>query len=704
MDKQLKLTPPANAPIAEKKPVQCEAHGVKWTDDYAWLRADNWQEAMREPDVLPAPIKAYLEAENSYCKEAMAGTEALQKELVAEMRGRMQEKDDSLPDLYGPYAYSYRYLEGAEHPVYLRTPREGGAEQVLIDVNVEAAKFEYFDHGSNDYSPDHKTMAWTCDTSGAEYYRLFFRSMDSGDDAADVIEDVESVAWADGNTVYYTRVDENHRPSKVFRHTLGTDPSDDVLIYHEKDERFFCAVYTSSSEQYIFIATGMNDQDEVWYISLNETDAKPTLIEPRTEGLEYSVDHQINDSVDRFVVLSNTDNAKDFKISVTDVAKPAREHWTDYQPYKPGRMIHAVEVYRDWVMWLSVEDALPSIYFAGNDGKVSSVVFEEEAYSVGLDVSDEYDVSIFRFNYSSPTTPWQTWEYNCATGDRALLKTQVIPSGHEPSDYVTRRITAISHDGAEVPVTLLHHSKTSLDGSAPCLLYGYGSYGSSVPARFSSNHLSLADRGFVFAIAHVRGGQEKGRDWYEQAKLEKKANSFHDLIASARQLIATAYTAEQNIVIHGGSAGGLLVGASVNMQPDLFAGVIADVPFVDVLNTIIDDTLPLTPGEWSQWGNPIESRAAFDSISAYSPYDNVEAKDYPAMLVTAGVSDPRVTYWEPAKWVAKLRSVKTDNNVLVMKTNMASGHFGKTGRFAMLDDYALSFAFAIAVTNSPVGG
>ncbi len=695
----LKISPQGKPPIAEKKPLQCQAHGVRWTDDYAWLRADNWQEAMRDPDLLPVKIKTYLEQENRYCKESMASTESLQKTLVAEMRGRMLEKDDSVPDPYGPYAYSHRYTEGAEHPVFFRTPREGGAEQILIDVNVEAGKFEYFDHGSTDYSPDHKTLAWTCDTSGAEYYRLFFRDMATGVDAEQVIEDVDEVTWAGGETVFYTRVDESHRPSKVFRHTLGSNPSDDVLVYHEKDERFFCSVFSSSSEQYVFIATGMNDQDEVWYIPLNQIDSAPKLIEPRAEGLEYSVDHQVNDSCDRFVILSNTDGAKDFKISVTDVANPAMQHWTDYRPYQPGLMIHSVEVYRDWVMWLAVEDALPAIYFAGNDGKESSVNFDEEAYSLGLDVGYEYDVSVFRFDYSSPTTPWQTWEYDCASGKRELLKTQSIPSGHESTDYITRRVTATSHDGAQVPVTLLHHKDTCIDGSAPCLLYGYGSYGSSVPAGFSANRLSLVDRGFIYAIAHVRGGEEKGRDWYEQAKFTGKVNSFHDLIASARHLIHLQYTAKQNIVIHGGSAGGLLVGAAVNMEPDLFAGVIADVPFVDVLNTIIDHTLPLTPGEWSQWGNPIESREAFDSISAYSPYDNIEPKDYPAMLVTAGVSDPRVTYWEPAKWVAKLRSLKTDNNILLLKTNMSSGHFGKTGRFAILDDYALAFAFAIAVTS-----
>ena len=702
-----KISLPGKAPVADRKPHQNTDHGITRTDNYHWLRADNWQEAMREPDKLPEAIQHYLLAENQYCAEAMQPLEQLQKDLIAEMRGRVQEQDESLPEPDGTYAYCDRHIEGGEHPVYFRTDRDGGNEQLLIDINLEAEGHEYFSHDLIEHSPDHKTLAWSCDTSGAEYYRLFFRDIDSNKDSAIVIEDVGSAAWADGQTIYYTRVDENHRPDKVYRHTLGSDPSDDVLVYHEKDNRFFCDVYCSRSGKYLFIASGMDDQDEVWFIEVNadgdaaEQGAEPVLLEARAEGLEYSVDHQINDTENRFVILSNTDGAQDFKLSVTPCDKPGRQYWTDYQPAQPGRMIHDFEVFRNWIMWLAVENALPAIYFAGTDGRVSKVAFEEEAYSLGLDAGLEYDVGVFRFDYSSPTTPWQTWQYDCTSGERKHLKTQVIPSGHDPADYITRRITAVSHDGAEVPVTLLHHKDTAVNGSAPALLYGYGSYGSSVPAGFSANRLSLVDRGFVYAIAHVRGGEEKGRDWYEQAKFAGKVNSFHDFTAAAVALIEQQYTATANIVIHGGSAGGLLVGATVNMRPDLFAGVIADVPFVDVLNTIIDDTLPLTPGEWSQWGNPIESKAAYDSIAAYSPYDNTQAKDYPAMLVTAGVSDPRVTYWEPAKWVAKLRELKTDNNPLLLKTNMSSGHFGKTGRFAMLEDYALSFAFAIAVTESP---
>ena len=714
---KLRISLPESAPVAEKIPVEQTAHGITRSDDYAWLRADNWQEAMRDPDKLPHKIKTYLEAENDYCAEAMQYTEQLQEALVAEMRGRIQEQDEELPVLDGAYAYCERYVEGGEHPIYYRTDRSfdhaaGKAnsnvgdkadhnEELLIDINSEAGEHEYFSHYLVEHSPDHKTLAWSCDTSGAEYYRLFFRDIASGQDSATVIEDVESAAWANDSTIYYTRVDENHRTSKVFRHVIGSDPAEDELIYHEKDNRFYCDVERSRSGKYIFISTGMDTQDEVWCIAIDDPESKMQLIEPRSEGFEYSVDHWVNDTGDFFIILSNCDEAKDFKLSVTSVNQPGREHWSDFQAYKPGCMIHSFEVYRDWVMWLAVENALPAIYFVGSDGKVSKLAFEEEAYSLGLDAGLEYDVSLFRFDYSSPTTPWQTWEYDCATAQRRHLKSQVIPSGHDPSDYITRRVSAQSHDGAEVPVTLLHHKDTKIDGTAPCLLYGYGSYGSSVPAGFSSNRLSLVDRGFVYAIAHVRGGEEKGRDWYEQARFAGKVNSFQDFIAAAEVLIENQYTASANVVIHGASAGGLLVGATVNMRPDLFAGVIADVPFVDVLNTIIDDSLPLTPGEWSQWGNPIESEESYHAIAGYSPYDHVEAKEYPSMLVTAGVSDPRVTYWEPAKWVAKLRDLKKDSNPLMLKTNMSSGHYGKTGRFAMLEDYALSYAFALVVTELP---
>lgn len=680
-----------NEPVASTQTVTNKVHGVTLTDDFHWMRAENWQEALREPEKLPEPIKEYLNLENTYFDRAMDDTKELQEALVAEMRGRIKEDDASLPVKDGPYAYRWKYEKGSEHPIYIRTPRDGGAENVLLDVNKEAKGKEYFELGTASVSPDHAILAWSKDMSGSEFYQLTFRVAGEESDTGQGILDVGSVAWADETTLFYTRVDENHRPSKVYRHKLKTNPEDDVLVYEEKDPRFFCGVGRSRSGDYIFIQAGMNDQDEMWFIPTATPEASPTLITPRTEGLEYSVEHQ----GDRFLILTNADGAIDFKIVEAPISSPGIANWVDVIPHLAGRMVLSIDAYKDWMIWMERENALPRICFRGADGETRNIEFDEEAYALGVSPSPEFENAMFRFTYSSPTTPSRTFDYDLNTGERTLLKEQEVPSGHNPADYVTRRISGISHDGAEVPITILHHIDTKIDGTAPCLLYGYGSYGHSMPAGFSTNRLSLVDRGFVYAVAHIRGGQEKGRAWYEDSKFGKKPNTFHDFIAAGEKLIDENFTATGEIVIQGGSAGGLLVGATVNMAPDLFGGVIADVPFVDVLNTILDDTLPLTPGEWSQWGNPIESEQAFKDIRAYSPYDNVEAKDYPPMLVTAGVSDPRVTYWEPAKWVAKLRTTKTDDNILMLRTNMSSGHFGKSGRFAALEDAARSQAFAL---------
>jgi len=682
---------PAAAPKAEIRQHVTKFHNITIEDNYNWLRADNWQEAMREPEKLPEDIKAYLSAENTYYENAMADTEKLQEDLIAEMRGRIKETDNSVPVQDGGYAYFWKYVEGGEHPIRVRTPRNGGEEHILLDVNKEAKGQEYFELGTVDESPSHTLLAWSRDTSGAEYYELLFRDLSTGKDMDVRIKDVGSATWADDETLFYSRVDENHRPSKVYRHTLGTNPNDDALVYEEKDPRFYCGVGRTRSGEYVFISAGMNDQDEMYFIPTSKPNSEPQLIQARSEGLEYSVEHQGN----RFLIITNAGGAEDFKIVETPISAPSIENWKDVIPHKQGRMLISVDAYKDWIIWMERENALPRICFMGADGKIDDISMDEEAYSLGVSPSPEFDRDMFRFSYSSPTTPGLVFDYDLKTDERTLLKETEIPSGHNASDYVTRRITAVSHDGAEVPVTVLHHKDTTLDGSAPCLLYGYGSYGMSMPAGFSANRLSLVDRGFIYATAHIRGGEEKGRSWYEDAKFGKKPNTFHDFIASGKTLANMSFTSEGKIVIMGGSAGGLLVGACVNMAPNLFAGAIADVPFVDVLNTILDDTLPLTPGEWSQWGNPIESKQAFDDIASYSPYNNLEAKDYPAMLVTAGVSDPRVTYWEPAKWVAKLRTMKTDNNALLLRTNMTSGHFGKSGRFAALEDAARSYAFAL---------
>ncbi|MGR3592164.1 MAG: S9 family peptidase [Limimaricola soesokkakensis] len=700
MPRSFKALP--GAPVAERRPSIAHVHGVDLHDDYAWLRASNWQEAMREPQKLPTDIASYLEAENAYYEAAMADTVDLQARLVEEMRGRIKEDDSSVPRDHGPFAYAMRFAEGAEYPLFTRTPRDGGAEQVVLDVNVEAAAQAYFQLGRSQVSPDHKVLAWTADVNGSEFYRLSFRDIEAGTDLDYHIKDVASLAWADARTLFYVRVDARHHPNKVFRHVLGSDPAEDVLVFTEEDTRYSVAVHRLRSGEFVALSTGMNDENEIHVIPTDDPQAAQRVIEPRTRGLEYEVEQQ----GDSFLIRTNADEAFDFKVVRAPVSAPSRANWVDLIPHEPGRMIVSLAAYRAWTIWMERRNALPRICYVAQGRPISearSIAFEEQAYSLGSDPSPEYDTNSFRFTYSSPTTPPQVFDYDLSSGERVLRKTTEIPSGHDPADYVTIRMTAASHDGARVPVTILHHKDTPLDGTAPCLLYGYGSYGASMPAAFSANRLSLVNRGFVHAIAHVRGGEELGRNWYEAAKFGGKPNTFHDFIAVAEALVDGRYTAPRRIVIQGGSAGGLLVGAVLNMRPDLWAGAIADVPFVDVLTTILDDTLPLTPGEWSQWGNPIESREAFDNIRGYSPYDNVTAQDYPPVLVTAGVSDPRVTYWEPAKWVARLRATKTDDNILMLRTNMSSGHFGKSGRFAALEDAARSYAFAIKVTGREDG-
>lgn len=687
-----------DAPKADRRSTVTNFHGVDLHDDYGWLRASNWQEAMRDPHKLPGDIASYLRAENAYFEAAMADTIDLQNSLVEEMRSRIREDDSSVPREDGPYAYLVRHNKGGEYPTVVRRPREGGAEQVMLDANAEAMSHDYFQLGVTQVSPDHRTLAWAADVNGSELFRLTFRDIESGTDFKYHINDVSSVAWANGETVFYVRVDERHHPNRLFRHTLGTDPENDVLIYTEHDLRFRVDVRRLLSGSFIAVSSSMNDANEISVIPTNDPTARPCLIEARTEGLEYDIVHQ----GDEFLIQTNADDAHDFKVMSAPILTPSRENWVELIPYKEGRMIVGLVAYKSWTIWIERENALPRISYVAKDRPIAdakSISFDEQAYSLGVEPSLEYDTSSVRFVYSSPTTPSQVFDYDLFGGERTLRKELEIPSGHDPKDYVTIRTMALSHDDTRVPVTILYHKDTPLDGTAPCLLYGYGSYGVSIPASFSANRLSLVNRGFVYAIAHVRGGDELGRNWYEAAKFAGKRNSFHDFIAVAEKLIADRYTASARIVIEGSSAGGLLVGAVLNMRPELWAGAIADVPFVDVLTTILDDSLPLTPGEWSQWGNPITNRQAFDDIRAYSPYDNVSAQDYPPILATAGVSDPRVTYWEPAKWVARLRTTKTDNNVVLLRTNMTSGHFGKSGRFAALEDAARNFAFALKVTD-----
>ncbi len=673
-------------------------HGKVIEDPFAWLRADNWQDVLSDPTVLPSEIRSVLEAENAYAAALLAPQEPLKRALLAEMRARIKEEDADPPSEDGPFEYYERTRDGCQHELYCRRPRGGGVETVLLDGDAMARGHEFFSFGDAMHAPDHGLLAWSVDTKGSELHTIRFLDMAKGRNRRDRITRTDgTMVWtADGAAVYYVRIDQNHRPAKIMRHRLGTPMAQDELIFEEKNPSLFAHLEMTRSRRFALIRSHDHDSSESRLIDLEDTKARPQLIWPREPGVRYEVEHY----GEALLIRCNADGAQDFKIMQTPLQQTGRPHWRDLVAYVPGRMCLGLAVFKHHLVWIEREAGLPRIVIRRwADGDTHAIAFDEKAYALGLDPGFEYDSPFLRFTYSSMTTPHRTYDYNMETRARKLVKEQVIPSGHNPGDYITDRIFATSHDGALVPVSLVYHKDTKCDGSAPLLLYGYGAYGHALSASFSSSRLSLVDRGFVYAIAHVRGGTEKGFAWYEQGKLAHKPNTFHDFLAAARHLIAHEYTSKGRIVAHGGSAGGMLMGAIANMAPDLFAAILADVPFVDVLNTMLDASLPLTPPEWQEWGNPIESADAFASIAAYSPYDNIRPQRYPAIFAQGGLSDPRVTYWEPAKWVARLRATMTGGGPVLLKTNMEAGHGGASGRFDHLAEVATNYAFAIAMAD-----
>ena len=695
MSKKKSLPTP---PVAAKRPHRETRHGIERVDDYAWLRAENWQEVMRDPSALSPDIRAYLEAENSYTSSVMADAEKLQETLFEEMKGRIKEDDSSVPAPDGPFAYYTRYVTGGQHPLFCRRLREGGNDQVLIDGNALAKPHTYFRIGGVSHSPHHRLLAYASDTSGSEYYEVRILDIETGKETGALIPDTSgSMVWAgDGKTLFYSRLDENHRPRQIFRHLLGTSPDEDTLVYEDPDPGFFVGLGTTQSRAFILIDAHDHQTSEVRILDAQAPASEPHLVAPRETGHEYSVEHH----GDRLIIVTNCDGAEDFKIVEAPVSAPGRENWREIEAHRRGRLILDAVTYKDHMVRLEREDGLPRIVIRHfDDGSEHAIAFDEDAYSLGLSAGYEYDTGSLRFTYSSMTTPTQVYDYDVKSRQRQLRKTQEVPSGHDPSDYVTRRILAPAKDGEEVPVSLLYRTDTLLDGTAPLLLYGYGAYGISIPASFNTNCLSLVDRGFVYAIAHIRGGKDKGYRWYKNGRRAAKTNSFRDFIAAGEYLATNGFTSRGRIVAHGGSAGGMLMGAVSNMAPNLFAGIIAEVPFVDVLNTMLDETLPLTPPEWPEWGNPIEDKQFYKIISAYSPYDNVTPQVYPNILALAGLTDPRVTYWEPAKWVAKLRALKKNGNLVLLRTNMDAGHGGASGRFDRLKEVALAYVFALRVVG-----
>jgi len=693
----------ATPPAARKERVEITQLGRTRFDDYSWMKDENWQAVMREPALLRADIRAHLEAENAYTKAMMAPTEALQARLYQEMRGRVKEDDSSVPAPHGPWEYFARYAPGAEHPIYARKPRgQVGPEHILIDVDAQARGKAFYKVSAAEHAPDHTLFAYAVDEQGSEIHTIYVRDLSTGEDLPGPVTNSEgSFAFSpDSAFLFWVHRNENGRSDSVYRRP-ARGAGDDVLVYAEQDEGFFVHVDVSESGAYILIQTGNGAQSETHTIPAYDPTSPPRLFHARETDLLYSPTHWNG----AWRVLTNADGATDFKIMQCAEDQTGRAHWTDMIAYQPGRYIAAMGAYKDFLVRLERVDALPRIVVRDLSGTEHVVDQAEEAYDLDFSSTLEFDTAVTRFVYNSPTTPSQTFDYDMATRTRTLRKTQEIPSGHDPAAYECRRLIARADDGAEIPVTVLMKRGQKLDGSAPMLLYGYGSYGISIDANFSTRRLSLVDRGWVYAIAHVRGGGDKGHSWFEAGRRFTKINTFTDFIASADMLIAQGYTSAGRIVAEGRSAGGLLMGAIANMRPDLWAGIIGGVPFIDVLNTMSDASLPLTPPEWVEWGNPLEDEAAYDYMASYSPYDNIAAKPYPAVLSTGGLTDPRVTYWEPQKWAAKLRAHSTSGRPVLLRMNMDAGHAGAAGRFDNLKEIAHDYAFAMrAVGDAEAGG
>lgn len=701
-DVSVQLTPP----IAKRELETIEQVGRTRVDPYHWMKDDNWQQVMQDPTVLRADIREYLEAENAFTKEVLEDPlEGLKEELFQEMRGRIKEDDSSLPSIDGPYAYLTKYRTGGEYPIIARRAaadiyNEEAENEILLDGDVMGEGKAYFSFRAVEHSPDHNLIAYAVDEQGSEFYTIKFKNLETGEDLPDAIENTYgSFSWgANSDRIFWIERNEEGRPAAVHMYELGGDGSTE--IYREQDPGFFLGISESQSGDYIFIGAGSHTTSEVHYFEADAETPDLKVIAPRETDVEYSVEHW----GENFVISTNADDSVDFKIVTAPVEAPGRENWSDLVAHEAGTLILGMDVLKDHLIRLERNEGLPRIVVRDrNTGAEETIAFEEEAYSLGTSVGYEYDTTKMRIGYSSPSTPSQTFDYDLATKERVLRKEQEVPSGHDADDYEVKRVLAPARDGETVPVTILYHKDTPIDGSAPMLLYGYGSYGSTISARFRTTPLALANRGMVYAIVHPRGSMAKGYQWYLDGKLEKKVNTFNDYVDAGNFLVEEGYSSRGNVVGMGGSAGGLLMGAVANQDPEMFAGIIAAVPFVDVINTMSDDTLPLTPPEWPEWGNPLTSAEDYDTILAYSPYDQTTDLPYPAMLITGGLSDPRVTYWEPSKWAAKLRHEAPEAGPYFLRVNMEAGHGGASGRFEGLKETALEYAFALAVVGEADG-
>jgi oligopeptidase B len=686
-------------PVAPRRPQRLTAHGDERVDDWFWLRSDD----RSDPEVL-----ALLEAENAHVTAALAHTEDLQAALFAEMKARIKETDLSVPfHKDGRWFYS-RTEEGQQYPILCRTALEPpldlpeGApmpgEEVLLDMNVLAGDSDYFGMGAYDLAPGQDLLVYSTDYDGSERFTMRIRDLRTGTDLPEeILETSYGTAWAGDSTVFYVRTDAAMRPHQVWRHTVGTDPAEDVLVYEDPDERFFVSVGLSLTEAWVHITSGSKVTTEEHLIPAVDPTAEPRCVQPREQDVEYDLTHAPTpDDPDRFLILTNADGAVNFALMTASGEHLGREHWVEVVPHRPDVKLEGVTAFAHHLVRYERREGVRRIVTtAYADGTERELPMPEPVYDTGPATNAEFTSRTLRFTYTSLVTPTTVFDEDLDTGERRLLKQTEVLGGHDPAAYETGRLWATAPDGTKVPISYVHRAGIPHDGAAPCLLYGYGSYEACMDPTFSLLRLSLLDRGFVFAIAHVRGGGELGRPWYDDGKELHKANTFSDFIACAEHLVAEGYTSADRLVARGGSAGGLLMGAITNLRPDLFAAVVAEVPFVDCLTTILDDSLPLTVTEWEEWGNPVEDAQVYAYMKAYSPYDNVRPQPYPAILATAGLNDPRVSYWEPAKWVQKLRAATTSGRPIYLKTEMGAGHQGPSGRYDTWKDEAFVFAFIL---------
>ena len=669
-------------------------HNEELIDNYSWIKQKNWKEVILDPNKLNTPVKKYLDEENLFKEEQLKDIKDIEKKLFEELKSKIKNEDNSVPKKDGDYFYAYKYNKNSEYPIYYRKNVKNNFEEIILDCEKKSKTHSYFNVAAISHSHNHKHVAYNIDTNGSEYFSIFIEDIETKEILSPEIKNTTGdIIWSlDNNYIFYVGLDQNHRPTKVFKHKIGSDSEKDLLIYEEKDPSFFCSINLSKTKKYLFIRTADHETSEYLFINLKLNETTPILFKKRIKKIEYDLEH--NEKF--FLISTNIDNAKNFKIMIS--YEESYQKWEEFITYEKVNLILDFILLKDWLIRLERTEGSENIIILNlNNKNQHKISFDEEAYNLSLDHGYEYETDTFRYSYSSPTTPKSIFDYDCKSKKQELKKTQEVPSGHNKDDYICKKIFATAHDNEKIPITILYKKGVKLDSSNHLLLYGYGSYGISIPSNFSTNRLSLVDRGIVYAIAHIRGGKEKGYEWYENGKLLNKKNTFLDFISCAEKLCEDKYTSPKKIIAQGGSAGGLLMGYIANERPDLFLGIIAQVPFVDICNTMLDEDLPLTVTEIPEWGDIKNDKKSFLYVKSYSPYDNVKKQNYPHMLVTGGISDPRVTYWEMTKWVAKLRENKTDNNLLLLHMNMTAGHSGASGRFDYLKEIAMEYGFVLKI-------